>query len=238
VPQPAGFTQSSPVSQVPPPHVPPLPQSAFVAQALVVQKANEQTLFVLGPQSALEPQATVLHLALLHTKFVGHCASFAQTPALHLAPLQSLLAPQALSLAQLSAVHFAPLHVLLTPQPLSPVQVAVPHLAPLHLLVTEQPVSPAQLTVAHLAPLQVLLAPHDKLSPQALVPLHFALHTEPEDVQSASMEQATVALLQVKPAPQVEFAVQTWPIFGPLEQVREQRPLVAPQIPVSQSACL
>ena len=225
------------MSQVPPPHVPPLPQSALVVQVLVVQYAAEQTLFVLVPQSAFEPQATVVHLALLHRTPVGHCASLEQTAALHLAPLHSLLAPQALSLAQLTAVHFAPLHALLTPQPLSPVQVAVPHLAPLHLLDTEQPVSPAQLTVAHLAPLQVLLAPHDKLSPQALVPLHFALHTEPEEVQSLSMEQAEAAP-QVAPAPQVAFEVQAWPIFAPLEQVREQVPLVAPQMPVSQSACL
>jgi hypothetical protein len=217
--------------------VPPLPQSAFVVQVFVVQNAAEQTSLVLVPQSAFEPQGTVVHFALLHGTPVGHWASLAQTAALHLAPLQSLLTPQALSLAQLVAVHLALLHTLLTPQPASAVQAAVPHLAPLHLLDTEQPVSPAQLTVEHLAPLQVLLAPHDKLSPQALVPLHFALHTEPEELQSASMEQAE-AVEQVKPEPQFAFEVQAWPIFGPLEQVREQVPLVEPQMPVSQSACL
>lgn len=225
------------MSQVPPPHVPPLPQSAFVVQVLVVQYAAAQTLLEYVPQSAFEPQATVVHFALLHATPVGHCASLAHTAALHLAPLQMLLVPQALSLAQLTAVHLALLHTLLTPQPLSPVQAAVPHLAPLHLLDTEQPVSPAQLTVEHLALLQVLLALQDKLSPQALVPLHFALHTEPEEVQSVSMEHA-VAPPQVNPVPQNEFVVQAWPIFGPLEQVREQVPLVEPQTPVSQSACL
>jgi len=89
-----------------------------------------------------------------------------------------------------------------------------------------------------LAPMQELLAPHAELAPQALVPLHFALvHTEPEEVQSVSMEQAEAAP-QVAPAPQVAFEVHACPIFVPLEHVREQVPLVAPHTPLSQSACL
>lgn len=181
--------QSSPVLQTPPPHVPPLPHSAFVVQALVVQYADAQTLFVLVPQSAFEPHGTVVHLALLHSTPVGHWVSLAQVAALHLAPLHSLLTEQPPSPAQLEAVHFALLQSLLTPQLLSPVHDAVAHLAPLQILVREQPVSPAQLTVAHLALLQSLLTPQDKSSPQAFA-LHLTLvHTEPEEVQSVSTEQ-------------------------------------------------
>ena len=72
VPQPDGPTQSSPVTQVPPPQVPPLPQSALAVQVLVEQSELEQTLFVLVPQSAFEPQGAEVHLALLHATPVGH----------------------------------------------------------------------------------------------------------------------------------------------------------------------
>jgi hypothetical protein len=53
-------------------HVPPLPQSAFALQALVVQKAVEHTSLVLVPQSAFEPQGTEVHFALLHSTPVAH----------------------------------------------------------------------------------------------------------------------------------------------------------------------
>src|SRR6478736_817963 len=201
--------QSSPVLHAPPP-----PQSAFVEQALVVQYEDAHTLLVLVPQSAFEPQETVVHFALLQSTPLGHWASLAQLAALHLAPLQSLL----------------------TPQLPSPVHAAVAHLAPLHVLVREHAVSAAQLTVAHLALLHDLLTAQDRSSPQAFA-LHFTpVHTEPEEVQSVSTEQA-VAVPQVNPL-QLELELQVWPIFGPLEQVREQTPLVAPQIPLSQSDAL
>jgi hypothetical protein len=73
VPQPEGPVQSMPVWQLPPPQVPPLPQSAFALHALVVQKALEQTSLELVPQSALEPQlAGVVHFALLQSTPVAH----------------------------------------------------------------------------------------------------------------------------------------------------------------------
>ena len=117
VPQLAGPTHSSPVWHVPPPQIPPLPHSLLVVQVLLVQDAVEQTLFVLVPQSAFEPQGTEVHLALLQSAPVGHCESLAQIAVLlHLAPLHNLLTAQALSPAQLAAVHFAALHTPLTAQ--------------------------------------------------------------------------------------------------------------------------
>jgi len=156
---------------------------------------------------------------------------------LHLAPLHRLLAGHAASLAQASAVHLALLHNLLTPQVLSPVQAAVAHFAPLHSLLTEQAVSPAHVATVHVALLHSLLTPQLKSSPQDLA-LHFTLlHTALGDVQSVSTEQR-VAELQVTPAPQSLFAAHVMPFFVPDAQVRVHVPLVAPQMPLSQSAAL
>src|SRR6478735_3837723 len=157
---------------------------------------------------------------------------------LHFAPLHSLLTEQALSPAQVAAVHLALLHKLLTPQLLSPVQAAVAHFAPLHTLLTEQAVSPAHVTLVHLALLQRLLA-GQPLSPVHAGPaLHFTLvHTEPDELQSVSTEHREAAPHTTLP-PQKAFVVQARPLLMPEGQVRVQVPLVAPQIPLSQSAAL
>lgn len=66
-------THAPPVLQLPPPQVPPVPQSAFALQALVVQKAFEQTSLVLVPQSAFELQlGGGVHFAVLQRLPVPH----------------------------------------------------------------------------------------------------------------------------------------------------------------------
>jgi len=105
-------------------------------------------------------------------------------------------------------------------------------------LLAEQALSLVQAGPAvHLAAVHTLLTPQDKSSPQALA-LHFTLvHTAPEEVQSVSTEQADAAPQTTEP-PQKAFVVQIRPLLMPEGQVRVQMPLVAPQIPLSQSAAL
>lgn len=82
-----------------------------------------------------------------------------------------------------------------------------------------------------------MLTPQVKSSPQAFA-LHFAaVQTAFGDVQSVSTEQADAAL-HVTPTPQSAFTAQAKPFLRPEAQVREQVLLVAPQMPLSQSAAL
>ena len=73
VPQSNWPTHAPPVWQLPPPQVPPLPQSAFALQALVVHRAPEQTSLELVPQSAFELQlGGGVHFALPQSDPVAH----------------------------------------------------------------------------------------------------------------------------------------------------------------------
>ena len=182
--------------------------------------------------------AVLLHLAPLHSLLTPQALSPAQVATVHLALLQRPLASQLLSPVQAAVGHLAPLHSLLTPQALSPAQVATVHLAPLHSLLARQVLSPVQAGPAvHFAVLHSLLTPQVRSSPQAFA-LHFTLvHTAPDEVQSVSTEQADAAPQTTLP-PQKALVVQISPLFTPEGQVRVQMPLVAPQMPLSQSAAL
>src|SRR6478735_8946541 len=158
---------------------------------------------------------------------------------LHFAPLHSLLTEQALSPAQVAAVHLALLQRLLAGQPLSPVHAGpAVHFALLQRLLAGQAESLAQVGLAvHFAAVQTLLTPQAASSPQAFA-LHFTLvHTEPDELQSVSTEHREAAPHTTLP-PQKAFVVQARPLLMPEGQVRVQVPLVAPQIPLSQSAAL
>jgi len=111
-------------------------------------------------------------------------------------------------------------------------------LALLHKLLAGQAASLAQVGPAvHFAALQILLTPQARSSPHALA-LHFTLvHTEPDEAQSVSTEQADAAPHTTLP-PQNAFVVQARPLLMPEGHVRVHRPLVAPQIPLSQSPAL